>query len=175
MKQDSTFLRTIEMVLLVLMLAGCSSFGPLPLRFEPTSFPTIAILPENATRSPTQTSIVITPTQGPTFVLPTPNPGTGSATGRVLCEGKPLASHTVYFLSFGPQSYSIVTTTTTDELGKFFINNLHPTEYAVWGVEPSKSINKEGAFLRPVMAGQNTDFGDFPLADSACHPVLDTP
>ncbi len=53
-------------------------------------------------------------------------------------------------------------TTTTDEAGRWFINNVPPGKYTRWAAgKPSGTINVK--VVKDIAAGQTVDFGDLNL------------
>jgi len=132
----------------------------------PTTTPAIptmtSVLPTTTAIPPGVTPAGIPPTiQSP---LPTPQPGQGHVTGRVLCNGLPKAFHSVSLIWIEGGSYSILRGAATDAAGRWFFSNLPPRTYAVTGDVP-KSMPTQ---LFVINADQITDL-DLNLAPSLCN------
>lgn len=130
---------------------------------------TTSVIPTTTSLMPTATLIPVgvTPAGIPLTLpalLPTPLPGHGHVTGRVLCNGIPKAFQSVSLIWIEGDSYSILRGTATDASGRWFFSNLPPRTYAVTGDVP-KSMPTQ---LIVINADQITDLGDVPLASSDC-------
>ena len=91
--------------------------------------------------------------------LPTPEPGKGHVTGRVLCNGLPKPFQYVHLIWIDGASYSILRVTPTDEAGRWFFGNLPPRTYGIAGETP-RSLPTQ---LFVINADQITDWGDLDL------------
>jgi len=136
-----------------------------------TAIPTMtSVIPTTTSVIPTKTPIPpgVTPAGIPPTVpalLPTPLPGNGHVTGRVLCNGLPKPFHPVYlFIKIEGDLFPILQGRSTDEAGRWFFDNIPPGTYAVSSEEPLSL----SAQLFVINADQIIDL-DLNLAPSLCN------
>jgi hypothetical protein len=127
-----------------------------------------------ATTAPTATPTVhpdrrLAPTRSPIQfdALPTPKPGLGHAIGHILCNGVPQARQTVYLAVILEGKPLRVGATLTERSGRWFMPNLPPGTYTVFG-ELYRTAPRRMAGPWVIQANQTTDFGDLDSDLSFC-------
>lgn len=174
MKHLGTIALTVGLLVAIYITLYVFSNGVVPATttdlLAATAIPTTTpVIPTTTSVMPTTTAIPpgVTPAGIPPTIqspLPTPQPGQGHVTGRVLCNGLPKAFYYVSLIWIEDGSYSILRGTATDTAGRWFFSNLPPRTYAVTGEMPTSMPTQ----LFVINADQITDL-DLNLAPSLCN------